>query len=111
MEIPEYNINSLKMAERDGEFYHIDFADFISQLIERDMIDDNTEKGILAFVNDKGTEQLSNKQKFRLEKIVERFADVRCKICGEEIPINEVLDIDENDGLCSYHKHQMDKDD
>ena len=111
MEIPEYNTNSLKMAEADGEFHHTDFAEFISQLIDRDMIDDSAERGILAFVKDNGTDKLSDKQKFRLEKIVQRYADVRCKICGEEIPINEVIDIDDNDGLCSYHKHQMDKDD
>lgn len=111
MEIPEYNMNGLRMAEKDGEFYHSDFADFISQLIDRDMIDDDTERGILAFVNDNGTEKLSPKQKFRLEKILERYADEKCKICGCEIPIDEVLDIDENDGLCSYYKHQMDKDD
>lgn len=111
MDIPEYNMDSLKMAERDGEFYHTDFASFISQLIERDMVDDSTERGILAFVNDNGTEKLSDKQKFRLQKIVERYGREECKICGEKIPLDQVLDIDENDGLCSYHKHQMDKDD
>ena len=111
MEIPEYNESDLKMAERDGEFIYTEFDDFINGLIDRDMIVDPAEKGILAFVRDNGTEKLSTKQRFRLEKIVQKYGTEFCKICSNEIPFNEVLDIGENDGLCSYHKHQMDKDD
>lgn len=111
MEIPEYNENSLYTAEKDGEYYYSEFAEFISQLIERGHYENDTERGILAYVNDKGTDTLSDKQKYRLEQIIDKFAHVEFAICGEPIPLNEVLDIDENDGLCSYHKHQMDKDD
>lgn len=110
MEIPEYNINDLKMAERDGEFIYVEFDDFVNGLIDRDMIDDTAEKGILAFVKENGTAKLSPKQKYRLEKIVEEYGTESCTICSEEIPFNEVLDFDENDRLCGYHKHQMDKD-
>lgn len=111
MELPEYNKGSLYLAKRDGDHYYTEFAEFISQLIERDLYDDDVERGILAYVKENGTDKLSDKQKYRLEQIVDRYAHEECSICSEPIPLNEALDIDENDGLCSYHKHQMDKDD
>ena len=111
MEIPKYNKGNLYSAEIDGEYYYAEFADFISQLLERGHFKDDTERGILAYVNVNGTDALSTKQKYRLEQIIDEFANEECSICGEPIPLNEVLDIDENDGLCSYHKYQMDKND
>ncbi len=111
MEIPEYNKNSLFLAQRDGDHYYTEFAEFISQVLERDLYEDDVERGILAYVNDNGTEKLSDKQMFRLKQIVERYANEECLICSESIPLSEALDIEENNGLCSYHKYQMDKDD
>lgn len=111
MGIPEYNMNDIRMAEREGEFYYLEFHEFISQLLDRDLYENDTERGILAYIKDNGTDRLSAKQGYRLNKILERYNNEECNICGEKIPLNEVLDLDDNDGLCSYHKHQMDKDD
>lgn len=110
MKYPMYDDKDLKFAEQDGNYPVSDFASFISQLIDQNILYNNIERGIAAFVNSKGTKSLSDKQAKVLEIIVSRYANKECKVCGEKIPLGEVLDLDDNDGLCSYHKQQFDKD-
>ncbi len=109
MKYPPYDSDDLMFAEKDGNNWVSDFADFISQLVEQDILENSTEKGIVAHVNSKGTKLLSPKQGAVLDNIISRYDDKECKLCGAEIPLNEVLNLDENDGLCSYHKYQADK--
>jgi hypothetical protein len=110
MEYPIYDDGDLKFAEKDGNFPVTDFASFISQLLDQHILDNDTEIGIATFVKSKGTKSLSINQAKVLKIIISRYDNEECKVCGEKIPLNEVLDLDDNDGLCSYHKYQSDKD-
>ncbi len=110
MDIPIYDENDLKYADQDGDINISEFADFFSQLEENEILDNPTEKGVVALVNSKGTKVLSSKQLNVLKIIVSRYENEECKLCGERIPLNEVLHFyDEYDGFCSYHKHIFDK--
>lgn len=110
MKYPIYEDKDLKFSEQDGDYSVSEFASFISQLIAQDILDNNTEKGIIALVNTTGTKSLSEKQAKVLEMIVSNYYNQKCKICGLDIPLSEVLDLEDNGGLCSYHKHQSDSD-
>jgi hypothetical protein len=110
MKYPTYDDKDLKFAQHDGNYPVSEFASFLSQLIDKDVLENDTEKGIVSFVNSKGTKSLSDKQAKVLDIIVSRYNNKECKVCGETIPLSEVLDLDDNDGLCNYHKHQFDKD-
>lgn len=109
MNFPVYNASDLHNAMQDGNHELLEFTEFLSQLSEQEILDNTTEKGILAFVQSKGTEELSTNQAKVLDIILARYDNQECKLCGEKIPLNEVLFLDENDGFCSYHKHMMDK--
>lgn len=108
MKYPEYDINELELAEREGNFETTDFSNFIFKLIESDEFEHDTERGIAAFIDSNGTAGLSESQKKVLEIIVSRYDNEECKLCGIKIPLNEVFD--DNNGFCSYHKWQADKD-
>jgi hypothetical protein len=110
MKYPLYDNDDLMFAEKDANYPVSDFADFISQLVEQDILENSTEKGIASLVNSTGTKVLSTKQRYVLDVIVSRYDDKECSLCGEKIPFSEVLNFDFNDGLCSYHKNQADKD-
>ena len=105
-----YDNKDLELAVQDGNYPASEFSNFVSQLIEQERWENDIEKGIIAIVNSKGTRTLSDKQSKVLEIIVSRFDSEECRICGVKIPLSEVFDLDDNDGLCSYHKHQFDKD-
>jgi len=107
MEIPEYDEKKLLRENMEGEYSNSDFAEFIETLLNDERYDD-VEKGILAYVKSNGTINLSSAQKYRLQKLVDDY-DIDCSICGESIPVSEV--VDNNDGLCSYHRYVMGKDD
>lgn len=109
MSIPVYSKSDAYNAHIDGEDRITNFEEFILLLIENDDFQNAKEAGIVAFVKNEGTSALSPKQLYVLEKIVSRYNDKECVICGEKIPLNEVFD--DNDGYCSYHKYVMDKDD
>lgn len=108
MKYPIYDDKDLKFSEQDGNHTVSEFASFISQLIVQDVLNSNTEKGIIAFVNTRGTKLLSDKQAKVLDMIISTYDNKKCKICGTNISLSEVLELDDNDGLCSYHKHESD---
>lgn len=103
MKYPEYNQSDLSHAVQDGNYPVSDFHDFIERLIKMDALDHPVEKGIVAWVAERGTSELSVNQRNVLDRIVQRYDSANCLICGEKIPLLEVLD-DEHDGLCSYHR-------
>jgi hypothetical protein len=107
--IPIYSKQQLVANQMDGDYESSDFANFLSQLCENDIISHPTASGIAMLANEKGTEILSEKQLAILEKVVAPYNNKTCLVCSEKIPLSEVLE--ENDGLCSYHKHQADKED
>lgn len=110
MGIPIYNENDLKSAVQDGALNFLEFADFLSQLVENEILENPTEKGVVTLANSKGTEVLSPKQLNVLSIIASKYNNEECKLCGERIPLNEVFHFyDDYDGYCSYHKHVMDK--
>lgn len=109
MKYPIYDDKDLTFAEKDGNYPISDFANFISQLINQDVLDNQTEKGIIAFVKSNGTKSLSYNQGKVLDMIVSRYDSMECLVCGNKIPLSEALD-DDNGGLCSYHRNQADKD-
>lgn len=110
MNYPEYDISDLYNSAQDGDYSYNEFSEFITQLIEHCILENEIEKGIAALVAAKGTKILSEKQSRVLERVVSRYENEECKLCGEKIPLNEVLNLDDNDGFCNYHKNQMDKD-
>ncbi len=105
---PIYSDRDRHFASRDGNYEILVFDEFIEQLQQQEAFVNSVEAGIVAKVDAEGTEGLSEKQGYVLQKIVERHAGQECLICGCSIPLNEVL-LD-NDGLCSYHKYVADKD-
>ncbi|GEM_PF-2976189 len=110
MNYPIYNKSDLHFAERDGNQEVIEFADFISQLINADVVDHPVEEGIISLVNDVGTQKLTLKQSKVLEKIVYRYSNTVCRICGENISLSDALFLD-GKGLCIYHNQQLSKED
>jgi hypothetical protein len=109
MNYQEYDKRDLYHSERDGDYSYSEFSEFITLLIERDILDNEIEIGIVKLVDSKGTKILSEKQSKVLAKIVSRYESRECKLCGESIPLNEILDFEYNEGFCSYHKSIMDK--
>jgi hypothetical protein len=109
MKYPVYDESDLKKDEEDGNYIVSEFTEFISQLIDNKILDNEVEKGIIALVDAKGTSGLSEKQGSVLDTIISRYDGFECKICGEKIPLNEALDFEESDGLCNYHQSQLDK--
>lgn len=74
------------------------------------MLQHSTEIGIVSFAKVNGTQSLSEKQIKILEIIISRYKKTECIICVEELSWNEILDAEDNSGLCSYHAHQLSKD-
>ncbi|MCM0665328.1 hypothetical protein [Flavobacterium tyrosinilyticum] len=108
MEFPIYKSNQLMREQMEGEFYNSEFADLISELIDRDELESSIEIGIAKKVRDEGTEGLSEKQSYHLQKIFDRYNDIRCSVCDDLIPLSEVLFLEGS--MCSYHQHQWNKD-
>jgi hypothetical protein len=109
MEFPIYKVRDLKREIISGEYFNSDFASLIDELIQRDELENVIEKGIAQKVSIDGTEGLSVKQSFHLQKIFDRYNNQRCSVCDEVISLNEVLDMD-GGTMCSYHQRLWDKD-
>lgn len=108
MEFPIYRSNQLIREEIEGEYYNSDFAELINELIDRDELENDIEIGIAKKVRAEGTQDLSKNQSYHLQKIFDRYNDVRCNVCDEVVPLNEVLYL--SGGMCSYHQNKYDKD-
>lgn len=60
------------------------------------------EAGVTKIVLEHGVEKLSEKQRDVFEKyVVARHLDRHCDRCGEEVPLEEVVDFD---GMCNTCK-------
>lgn len=111
MSIPMYDKNDLVWAEKDGAYHIMDFSNFLDELLNSGGLEEGTkEYGIVAKANDVGTKELSEKQLYVLEQVVEPYTKHECLVCGLNIPLNEVIH-SEDTGLCSYHACQADKND
>jgi CRISPR/Cas system-associated protein Cas10 (large subunit of type III CRISPR-Cas system) len=109
MEIPIYSQKDLYQQEMEGDYFNSDFAEFLDVLLERGEIEDETELGIAKKVSAEGTHNLSDKQRYHIQNIYNRYNNKRCDVCDEKIPINEVLHL-MNEKLCSYHQNFFDND-
>lgn len=110
MNFPIYDESDVKFASEEGNYPISVFNSFISQLIDEDVLERPEERGVVAFVSSKGTSPLSPNQSKVLSIVVSRYENLECKLCGDPIPLDEALNHDFNDGYCSYHKFQADKD-
>lgn len=107
MEFPIYNVKQLTREQMEGDYYNSNFAELISELVDRDEFENDIEKGIAKKVMTEGTQGLSEKQSYHLQKIFDRYNNVKCSICEDVIPLNEVLYMQSD--MCSYHQSKWDK--
>jgi len=110
MKYPLYTNEDLKWVERDGTYELSDFAGFISELVQQELLNHEAEIGVAKFVESNGTQDLSEKQAKVLEIIVDKYADEKCKRCGLKISISEVIESMDNGGFCDYCAQQMSRD-
>jgi hypothetical protein len=108
MEFPIYKEKDLVRDVMDGSYYNSDFAQLFQDLLDRDQFENDIEKGIAAQIVAEGTYNLSEKQLWHAQQVFERYNSERCTVCGELIPLNEVLYLD--NGLCSPHQNIFDED-
>ena len=85
------------------------FAEFLQELLDSGSIDDGKEIGITKQVIDKGYDSLSDKQKWVFDKMIDANTFDECNRCGDSIPWCEMMYALDNDGLCSYCVHQLEK--
>lgn len=109
MNFPIYRVQDLTRDVINGEYFNSEFAGLINELIDRDEFENSIEKGIAEKVKSDGTEGLSTKQSFHLQKIFDRYNNIRCSVCNDVISLNEVLDLD-GGTMCSYHQRLWDRD-
>lgn len=109
MNYPIYNKTDLKMAPKDGAYEYIEFHDFISDLVNMELLEHSAEIGIAKYILDNGTKNLSDKQSVILQKILKRYTDLDCSRCGLKIPLSEVISSLDNGDLCGYCYHQLQK--
>lgn len=106
MNYPDYYYKDLELLIDDLEHETSQFAFFVNELLNRDIIEDSNERSVLIFVKSKGTSVMSLRQGRVLSQIVDRYNKKECRECGDTIPFDEVLDLEHNHGLCLYHKNR-----
>lgn len=90
-----------------------DYLEFLNQLIEFDIIDEDTPAyGITKMVIDGRVNELSLAQWNTFVKYVadEYYVD-ECTRCAATIPWSEMLEALANGGYCGYCVHMMEKED
>lgn len=111
MNYPIYDKTDQHLSSNEGDQFIAEFSEFVNQLINSDVLDNHVEKVIIAYVDTNGTNNLNEKQAGVLGKLVDQYSHEECKVCGEKIPLNEVLHfLAFNDGYCNFHKNKMDND-
>lgn len=103
--IPIYDEYDLRLSGKDGNTEIEFFADFISQLLEREEELSTNEISILELINEKGT-QILNKSQIDLLKNTVSGYEKSCVVCNSEIPLNEVFFTEK---YCSYHNYLKDE--
>lgn len=71
----------------------------------------NAAVGIAKLVKDKGSDSLSSKQNYIFEhEVLGRYANLRCRFCDSEIPIDEaIFAVEENKELCLHCSRVLDE--
>ena len=110
-EIPIYDKINLVEAEQEGDTFSPDFDTFLNELINADVIMDDTEKGALKYAALNGTKALSSKQLSVLNRVFKKLGNKECRICQQKIPLADQEYYRENGGYCSYHAAQKEEDD
>jgi hypothetical protein len=110
MNFPEYDMDDLKWSSRDGTIEISEFATFVDELLDSELLEHDVEIGIVKSVQKKGTKGLTPNQAKVLDKITQRYNDVACELCGDTIDLSEVLYSLDNGGYCSHCSHQMNLD-
>ncbi len=110
MKYPLYNSHDLSRSSKDGNYQFDVFSEFINQLLVGEYLEHETEAGIAKYIQVNGTEGLSPDQGKVLNQIISRY-EKRCKICDTLIDLNQVLDNEDNNGLCDPHARLAEKED
>jgi hypothetical protein len=103
---PIHNVIESRIKEED-------FNSFLHDLLTHGLIEDDMHKGITKLVLNKGYEILTDKQKqvFMYYVLAPNYIE-KCIRDAEDIPWCEmVYAVEEGDGLCSYCRHLLEKDD
>jgi len=100
-----YSIQELE-NDTDNEYeYEQQFHALIEYIHENNLYSDDVQRGVVAQTEAKGTKSLSEKQKKVLEQVFEdneyQINYCQNKYCQEQIPINEVYDIE----YCDFCTH------
>lgn len=112
MNYPIYGKQELQFSEQDGAYHISDFHNFITTLLERNILDHVVEEGVAKLVSINGTDTLSTKQKGVLNIILKNNINYsNCNRCQTEIPFSEILDANDNGGYCNYCYHVSQKED
>ena len=93
---------------KEERFIEEDFEGFLEDLIKSGRLDDK-EAGIAKRMLDKGYDNLSDKQKYVLNKMIRNNSVEECQRCACDIPWSEMLEALDNGGYCNYCQHIMEK--
>lgn len=80
---------------------------WMKYLLESDSLDNDIAKGIAKQIITKGLNSLSDKQKSVYQNYILPLTQRHCD-CGANL---EVEDVEEDDGLCSYCRYKLSKND
>ena len=81
---------TLSGYKKNGNFEISDFAGFISDLLQRELLVHDAEIGVAKFVEQNGTQDLSEKQSKVLDIIFDKYATEQCARCGLSIGSNRI---------------------
>ena len=95
----------------EKRFLEEDFADFLSELVDGQRLNDSKEFGIAKLAIEKGYAELTDKQKFVLKSAIKDFIYDDCLRCSSPIPQNEMYATEEYGQYCSWCKKKKEKDD
>ena len=107
LEIPIYHSKNI---HQDDDPVIGSFRTFVEQVLDNEEFQHDAEEGVLKRVNTDGTANLSDKQLSVIERVVDRYRGLECKICGNQPDFDEVVSFfDLQEGYCNYHWHKHQK--
>ena len=89
-------------------FLEEDFEGFIEDLIKSGRLDDK-EIGISKRMLDIVYDNLSDKQKYVFDKMINNNSVEECQRCACDIPWSEMLEALDNGGYCNYCQNMKEK--
>lgn len=105
--IPVYSKDSIEMDLRDGDGESSEFSELIETILDGQVYDNDTQRGILLLIKDEGTEILSKKQRGIIQSMLNDYSS-ECDRCGEDIQWSQI-DIFQTSDYCSSCQRAWDK--